>query len=202
VINDDVAVADSTFTAGRRGVRGTVLLEKIVGAAAESGMDIDGCEALARRVVANVRSMGAALTAPTVPHVGEPSFTLGEDEMELGVGIHAEPGRERVPVRSADEVVRTLLDAVLDDMPLAEHEKVLLFTNSMGGTPLIELYLAHGTAERLLAERGVVVERRLVGPYITSLEMQGMSLTLLRLDEESIEFWDAPVHTAALRWLR
>jgi dihydroxyacetone kinase-like protein len=200
VIDDDVAVKDSLYTAGRRGVGGTVLLEKVVGAAAERGVDLDGCEALARRVVAQVRSMGLALTACTVPHAGEPSFTLADDEMELGIGIHGEPGRRRVPVGSADEMVRALLDPILEDLPFGEGDRVLLFTNSMGGTPLIELYLAHGIAERLLAERGITVERRLVGPYVTSLEMQGMSLTLLKLDDELVELWDAPVHTPALRW--
>jgi dihydroxyacetone kinase-like protein len=200
VIDDDVAVKDSTFTAGRRGVGGTVLLEKIVGAAAERGADLDTLEALAKRVVANVRSMGLALTAPTVPHVGSPSFDLPDDEMEVGIGIHGEPGRERVPLESADGIVARLTDAVLTDLPFADGDRVLLFTNSMGATPLIELYLAHGIAERLFAERGVVVTRRLVGPYVTSLEMQGISLTVLKLDDELIELWDAPVHTAALRW--
>ncbi|MFD1150274.1 dihydroxyacetone kinase subunit DhaK [Saccharothrix hoggarensis] len=200
VIDDDVAVKDSLYTAGRRGVGGTVLLEKIVGAAAERGVDLDGCEALARRVVAQVRSMGLALTACTVPHAGEPSFTLADDEMELGIGIHGEPGRRRVKVESAEALVPALLDPILEDLPFGEGDRVLLFTNSMGGTPLIELYLAHGIAERLLAERGITVERRLVGPYVTSLEMQGMSLTLLKLDDEMVELWDAPVHTPALRW--
>ncbi|MGH3861219.1 dihydroxyacetone kinase subunit DhaK [Actinokineospora sp.] len=200
VIDDDVAVRDSTWTAGRRGVGGTVLLEKIVGAAAESGADLDTCERLARAVVGNVRSMGIALTAPTVPHVGEPSFTLAENEMEVGIGIHGEPGRSREPLADADAIVAALLDPILDDLPFAQESRVLLFTNSMGGTPLLELYLAHGIAERMLAERGITVERRLVGPFITSLEMQGMSLTLLRLDDELTALWDAPVHTAALRW--
>lgn len=202
VIDDDVAVQDSTFTAGRRGVGGTVLVEKIVGAAAEQGADLDTCEALARQVVANVRSMGMALTAPTVPHVGKPSFELADDEMEVGIGIHGEPGRERAPLENAEGIVTRLLEPILDDLPFREADEVLLFTNSMGGTPLLELYLAHGIAERLLAERGVTVARRLVGPYITSLEMQGMSLTLLKLDERMVELWDAPVHTAALRWGR
>ncbi|MCP2261040.1 dihydroxyacetone kinase, N-terminal domain [Streptoalloteichus tenebrarius] len=200
VIDDDVAVKDSTYTAGRRGVGGTVLLEKIVGAAAERGDDLDACEALARRVVANVRSLGMALTACTVPHVGEPTFTLAEDEMEIGIGIHGEPGRARVPLEPADGIVRRLVEGVVEDLPFVEGDRVLLFTNSMGGTPLVELYLAHGVAERLLAERGIRVERRLVGPYVTSLEMQGMSLTLLRLDDELTELWDAPVRTPALRW--
>lgn len=200
VIDDDVAVKDSTYTAGRRGVGGTVLLEKIVGAAAARGDDLDACERLAGTVVANVRSMGLALTAPTVPHVGSPSFELAEDEMEVGIGIHGEPGRERAPLEPADGIVRRLLDAVVTDLPYSSGDRVLLFTNSMGGTPLLELYLAHGIAERALAERGITVTRRLVGPLITSLEMQGMSLTLLKLDDELTELWDAPVHTPALRW--
>jgi dihydroxyacetone kinase-like protein len=177
-----------------------VPLEKIVGAAAERGVDLDGCEALARKVIGQVRSMGLALAAPTVPHAGEPSFTLGDDEIELGIGIHGEPGRRRVAIGTAEEMVRSLLDPIVDDLPFVEGDRVLLLTNSMGGTPLIELYLAHGIAERLLAERGIVVERRLVGPFVTSLEMQGMSLTLLKLDDDLVELWDAPVHTAALRW--
>ncbi|MFJ4100899.1 dihydroxyacetone kinase subunit DhaK [Amycolatopsis japonica] len=200
VIDDDVAVKDSTYTAGRRGVGGTVLLEKITGAAAERGDALDAVEALARKVIGQVRSIGVALTAPTVPHAGEPSFDLADDEIEFGIGIHGEPGIERTAVTTADELVARMVEAVVTDLPFAEGDKVLLFTNSMGGTPLVELYLAHGIAERLLAERGIVVERRLVGPYITSLEMQGMSLTLLKLDDELTELWDAPVNTPALRW--
>jgi dihydroxyacetone kinase-like protein len=202
IIDDDVAVKDSLYTAGRRGVGGTVLLEKIVGAAAERGADLDTVEAIARRVVANVRSMGMALTAPTVPHVGEASFDLPDDEMEVGIGIHGEPGRARMPVENADGIVTRLLEPIVEDLPFGEGDRVLLFTNSMGGTPLLELYVAHGIAERLLADRGIVVERRLVGPYVTSLEMQGMSLTLLKLDDELRELWDAPVSTVALRWGR
>ncbi|MEV0089658.1 dihydroxyacetone kinase subunit DhaK [Saccharopolyspora sp. NPDC050642] len=200
IVDDDVAVKDSTHTAGRRGVGGTVLVEKIVGAAAERGAGLDACEELAKRVVSQVRSMGMAVTSPTVPHVGQPSFDLAADEMEIGIGIHGEPGRARVPLTSADDIVRRLLEPILEDLPFAGGDDVLLFTNSMGGTPLLELYLAHGIAERLLAERGIRVRRRLVGPYITSLEMQGMSLTLLKLDDELTELWDAPVRTAALNW--
>ncbi len=200
VIDDDVAVKDSTYTAGRRGVGGTVLLEKLTGAAAERGDSLDAVEALAREVIGQVRSIGVALTAPTVPHAGEPSFDLADDEIEFGIGIHGEPGIEKTPALSADELVARMVEAVVSDLPFADGDKVLLFTNSMGGTPLVELYLAHGIAERLLAERGIVVERRLVGPYITSLEMQGMSLTLLKLDDELTELWDAPVNTPALRW--
>ncbi|WP_328449593.1 MULTISPECIES: dihydroxyacetone kinase subunit DhaK [unclassified Amycolatopsis] len=200
VIDDDVAVKDSTFTAGRRGVGGTVLLEKITGAAAERGDSLDAVTALAEKVIGQVRSIGVALTAPTVPHAGTPSFELADDEIEFGIGIHGEPGRERIPLEPADALVARLVEAVVSDLPFASGDRVLLFTNSMGGTPLVELYLAHGIAERLLAERGIVVERRLVGPYITSLEMQGMSLTLLKLDDELTALWDAPVNTAALRW--
>ncbi|SFS38518.1 dihydroxyacetone kinase subunit DhaK [Saccharopolyspora flava] len=200
VIDDDVAVKDSTHTAGRRGVGGTVMVEKIVGAAAARGDSLDACEQLARKVVSQVRSMGMALSAPTVPHAGQPSFELADDEMEIGIGIHGEPGRARVPMGTADEIVARLLDPILEDLPFTEGDEVLLFTNSMGGTPQLELYLAHGIAERLLAERGITVRRRLVGPYVTSLEMQGMSLTLLKLDDELTELWDAPVRTAALHW--
>jgi dihydroxyacetone kinase-like protein len=200
VIDDDVAVKDSTYTAGRRGVGGTVLLEKITGAAAERGDSLDAVTALARKVIGQVRSIGVALTAPTVPHAGTPSFDLGEGEVEFGIGIHGEPGRERIPLEPADALVARMVEAVVSDLPFASGDRVLLFTNSMGGTPLVELYLAHGIAERLLADRGIVVERRLVGPYITSLEMQGMSLTVLKLDDELTELWDAPVNTAALRW--
>ena len=200
VIDDDVAVKDSTFTAGRRGVGGTVLLEKLAGAAAQRGDNLDAVEALAKRVIANVRSMGLALTAPTVPHVGSPSFDLADDEIEVGIGIHGEPGRERVPLQPADSLVARLVEPVLSDLPFADGDRALLFTNSMGGTPPLELYLAHGIAEGLFADRGVAVVRRLVGPYITSLEMQGMSITALKMDDELTELWDAPVHTVALRW--
>lgn len=200
VVDDDVAVKDSTWTAGRRGVGGTVLLEKIVGAAAERGDDLASCAALAEQVNAQVRSMGLALTACTVPHAGEPSFTLGEDEMEMGVGIHGEPGRERVKLTSADEMVETMLSAIVEDLPFASGDDTLLFVNGMGGTPLIELYLAFNACAKYLRGKGINVTRSLVGNYITSLEMQGMSITLLKLDANMTELWDAPVHTAALRW--
>ncbi|WP_026455622.1 dihydroxyacetone kinase subunit DhaK [Saccharomonospora iraqiensis] len=200
VIDDDVAVSDSTFTAGRRGVGGTVLLEKIVGGASERGDTLDDVEAVARKVVDRVRSVGVALTAPTVPHVGEPSFELGPDEIEFGIGIHGEPGRERIPMENAETLVDRMVSAVATDLPLSGGDDVLLFTNSMGGTPPLETYLAHGIAERKLADRGVSVTRRLVGPYITSLEMQGLSITVLRLDRELADLWDAPVTTPALRW--
>ena len=200
VIADDVAVKDSTWTAGRRGVGGTVLVEKIAGAAAARGDDLAAVTAIAERVSSQVRSMGMALTPCTVPHSGEPSFTLADDEMEMGVGIHGEPGRERVKMATADEIVSTLLTAIVEDLPFESGSKTLLFVNGMGGTPQIELYLAYHSARKFLGERGIEVSRSLVGNYITSLEMQGMSITLLNLDDEMTELWDAPVHTVALRW--
>jgi dihydroxyacetone kinase-like protein len=155
---------------------------------------------IAERVNAQVRSMGMALTPCTVPHSGEPSFELADDEMEIGIGIHGEPGRERVKLAPADEIVAMLLDAVVEDLPYSGGDRVLLFVNGMGGTPLVELYLAYGAARAQLERRGIEVSRSLVGNYITSLEMQGMSITVLRLDDEFQQLWDAPVHTPALRW--
>ena len=184
VIADDVAVKDSTWTAGRRGVGGTVLVEKIAGAAAARGDDLAAVTAIAERVSSQVRSMGMALTPCTVPHSGEPSFTLADDEMEMGVGIHGEPGRERVKLAPADEIVATLLDSIVGDLPFESGANTLLFVNGMGGTPQIELYLAYHSARKYLADKGIEVTRSLVGNYITSLEMQGMSITLLKLDDE------------------
>jgi len=202
VISDDVAVEDSTYSAGRRGVGGTVPLEKITGAAAARGDDLARVTAVAHRVIANVRSMGMALTPCTVPHNGEPSFALADNEIEMGIGIHGEPGRRREKLRPAREIMADLLGAVTVDLPFSAGDKTFLMVSGMGGTPQIELYLAFGEATAWLAERGIEVTRSLVGNYITSLEMQGMSVTLLRLDDELTGLWDAPVHTAALRWGR
>jgi len=200
VINDDVAVEDSTYTAGRRGVGGTVLIEKLCGAAADAGHDLDELTDLAERCNDNVRSMGMALTSCTVPTAGEPTFDLGDDEMEIGIGIHGEPGRERKDIAPVDEVVEMLMEPIVSDLPFHEGDDVLLFVNSMGGTPLIELYIAYRKAADLAEAHGLNVVRNLVGPYITSLEMAGMSITMLRMDDDLIELWDAPVHTPALRW--
>ncbi|WP_277213460.1 dihydroxyacetone kinase subunit DhaK [Isoptericola croceus] len=200
LVNDDVAVEDSLYTAGRRGVAGTVAVEKIAGAAAARGDDLATVAELAERVVAGVRTMGVALTACTVPHVGRPGFDLADDEVEIGIGIHGEPGRHRVSASGATDITRRLVDPVVEDLDLAEGERVLLFVNGMGGTPLSELYVVYGRARELLAERGVEVTRSLVGSYVTSLEMQGASITVLRLDDELTELWDAPVRTPALRW--
>ena len=200
ITNDDVAVQDSLYTAGRRGVGVTVLAEKIVGAAAEEGKDLAAVAELCRRVNAEGRSMGMALTSCTVPAAGKPTFELGEQEMEIGIGIHGEPGRERLPLAPAREVVERLATPILDDLPFASGDRVLAFVNGMGGTPQIELYLVFNELKKLLDGRGVTIARNLVGSYITSLEMAGCSITLLRLDDEMIRLWDAPVLTAGLRW--
>jgi dihydroxyacetone kinase-like protein len=200
VTDDDVAVQDSLYTAGRRGVGITVLAEKIVGAAAEEGKDLATCAELCRRVNAEGRSMGMALTSCTVPAAGKPTFELGDDEMEIGIGIHGEPGRERMQLEPARDIVRRLAEPILEDLPYASGDRVLVFVNSMGGTPLLELYLVYNELRELLAGHGVEVARSLIGPYITSLEMAGCSITLLRMDDELIRLWDAPVHTPGLRW--
>jgi dihydroxyacetone kinase-like protein len=200
VIADDVAVQDSLYTAGRRGVGGTVLAEKIVGAAAEAGKDLAAVKELCERVNANVRSMGMALTSCTVPSAGKPTFEIGEDEMEIGIGIHGEPGRERRKLASADEITDTLATAVLDHLPFSSGDRVLAFVNGMGGTPLIELFIVYNRLAQICADRGLKIERNLVGNYITSLEMAGCSITLLKLDDEMVGYWDAPVHTPAMRW--
>ena len=200
IVNDDVAVEDSTWTAGRRGVGLTVLMEKIVGAAAEEGRSLKECADLARKVNGQGRSMGMALTSCTVPHVGKPSFDLPEDEMEIGIGIHGEPGRHRIKLEPADKITEMLLEPVVEDLPYKEGDEVLLFVNSMGGTPLIELYIVYRKAMELLEAKGIKVVRNLIGPYITSLEMAGMSITLLKMDEDLKKLWDAPVKTAGMRW--
>ncbi len=200
VIADDVAVQDSLYTAGRRGVGGTVLAEKIVGAAAEAGADLATVTRICQKVQDNVRSMGMALTSCTVPQAGKPTFELGEDEMEIGIGIHGEPGRTRMKLASANEITEMLATPILDDLPFQRGDSVLAFVNGMGGTPLIELYVVFNALARLLADRGIGIGRSLVGSYITSLEMAGCSITLLRLDDELTRLWDAPVKTPALRW--
>jgi dihydroxyacetone kinase-like protein len=199
VVNDDVAVENSTWTAGRRGVGGTVMVEKIAGASADRGDDLDKVLEIATRVNDNVRSMGMALTACTVPHAGKPSFDLGEDEIEIGIGIHGEPGRHRVPMAPADQITEMLVAPILEDMKPEAGSKVLLFVNGMGGTPEAELYIVYNHARKLLTDAGLEVARSLVGNYITSLEMQGCSITVLKLDDELTELWDAPVLTPALR---
>jgi dihydroxyacetone kinase-like protein len=226
LVDDDVAVKDSLFTAGRRGVAGALVVEKIAGAAAAAGWPLEAVAAAARRANAASRSLGMALTSCTVPAVGRPTFSLGDDEIEIGVGIHGEPGRRRMNMARLDEIVAILLEEIMGDglyervertwdpeagewreqtvasPPLAAGDRVLLLVNGMGGTPLAELYAVYGAAARLCAGYGLAVARSLVGAYVTSLEMAGCSITLTRMDDELLRLWDAPVHTAALRWGR
>lgn len=224
LVDDDVAVKDSLFTAGRRGVGGTVIVEKVAGAAAEAGYDLDQCTALARKVSQNARSMGMALTSCVVPSKGSPTFKLDKDEIELGIGIHGEPGQKRMKMITADEITQLLASEILDDGPYSRvvrewdrnlgdwvektlvdepfqaGDEVIAFVNSMGGTPIAELYTIYRHLAHICAERKIGIARNLIGPYITSLEMQGCSITLVKVDDEILRFWDAPVHTAALRW--
>lgn len=199
IIADDVAVEDSTYTAGRRGTGVTVLVEKIVGAAAEQGRDLAELAALARRVAGAGRSMGIALTSATLPASGKPTFDLSEADMEVGVGIHGEPGRRRVPLGSAHEIAQMLVEPILADHDFT-GAPALVMLNGMGATPLIELYLMFGEVAALLKKAGIRVARSLVGNYVTSLDMAGCSVTVLRADDEFLELWDAPVNTTALRW--
>ena len=201
VVNDDVAVQDSLYTAGRRGVGLTVLLEKLVGAAAEQGRSLDEVVALAEKVNAEGRSMGMALTSCTVPAAGKPTFDLPEDQMEIGIGIHGEPGRHRVPLASAKEIAEMLVEPILGDLSFGDSPTIVML-NGMGGTPLIELYLMYGEVASILEQHGVTVARSLVGNYITSLDMAGCSVTVLRADDELVSLWDAPVETSGLRWGR
>ena len=200
VINDDVAVQDSLYTAGRRGVGATVLAEKICGAAAARGYDLGRVAAVARQVNASARSMGMALSPCTVPAAGKPNFVLADDEIEMGVGIHGEPGRRRMPLMPAAESVAHMTEAILADLPFRAGDRVIAMLNGMGGTPLLELYLVYGELERQLRGRQITVARRIVGNYITSLDMAGCSITLLQADDELLSLWDDPVLTPALRW--
>jgi len=200
VTDDDVAVQDSLYTAGRRGVGSTVLAEKVCGAAAEEGRSLQEVTDVCKKVKNWGRSMGMALTSCTVPHAGKPTFDLPEDEMEIGIGIHGEPGRERMKIKPADEITAMLMEPILNDIPFKAGEEVLLFVNSMGGSPLIELYIVYRKAHEIAEKHGLKVVRNLIGPYITSLEMAGCSITVLKMDEDLKKLWDAPVNTPGLRW--
>jgi dihydroxyacetone kinase-like protein len=200
VTDDDVAVQDSLYTVGRRGVGVTVLVEKIAGAAAEQGRGLSEVADVARKVNASGRSMGMALTSCTVPAAGQPTFDLPEDQIEVGIGIHGEPGRRRVPLAPASDIADLLVEPILADLEFTGGDGVLAFVNGMGGTPLIELYLMFHEVDKILGKAGVTVARSLVGSYITSLDMAGCSVTLLKLDDEMLRLWDAPVKTPALRW--
>ena len=202
IVNDDVAVQNSTYTTGRRGVAGTLIVEKIVGAAAERGAKLAELKALGDAVNKATASMGVALTSCTVPAAGKPTFQIGADEMEMGVGIHGEPGRRRVKLASADDIAAELTGAILKDLSLNPGQRAILLVNGFGGTPLLELYLMVNATRKILAGAGVKVVRHLTGPFVTSLEMAGCSITVSAVDDASLALWDAPVHTAALRWGR
>ncbi|MEU1269545.1 dihydroxyacetone kinase subunit DhaK [Streptomyces sp. NPDC005799] len=200
LVDDDVAVQDSSFTAGRRGTGATVFVEKIAGSLAEQGADLATVAEMAKRVNAASRSFAVALTACTTPASGKPGFDLPEDEMEVGVGIHGEPGRRREKLRPAKEIAATALEAILADQPLAAGDETIVMVNGLGGTPLIELYVVFKEVAAVLAGNGVVVARNLVGNYVTSLDMAGVSITVCKADVDMLSLWDAPVNTPALRW--
>ncbi|RWM09613.1 MAG: dihydroxyacetone kinase subunit DhaK [Mesorhizobium sp.] len=200
VTNDDVAVENSSYTTGRRGVAGTLVVEKILGAAAEQGMALPQLKALGDRVNGATRSMGVALTSCTVPAAGKPTFEIGDSEMEFGVGIHGEPGRRRDALKSADAIAEEICTAITGDLGERAKGPALLFINGFGATPSMELYLMYNSARKIFERSGVTVARSLVGSYVTSLDMAGCSITLAMLDDETTALWDAPVHTAALRW--
>ena len=200
VINDDVAVKDSLYTAGRRGVGSTVLAEKICGAAAERGDNLITVANLCRKVNDHGRSMGMALTSCTLPSAGRPTFDIEDDQIEIGIGIHGEPGRERISLKTAAEIIEMMAEAVINDLPFKSGDQVIAMVNGMGGTPLLELYLVYHELDKICGAKGIAIARRLVGNYITSLEMAGCSITLLKADDELLELWDAPVHTPGLRW--
>ncbi|UAL31496.1 dihydroxyacetone kinase subunit DhaK [Nocardioides rotundus] len=200
VTQDDVAVQDSLYTVGRRGVGVTVFVEKLAGAAAEEGRDLQAVAGVAQAASDAGRSMGMALTSSTVPSAGSPTFEIGDEEMEMGIGIHGEPGRTRMPLAPAGEVAAMLTEPVVDDLGVGRGDLVVAMLNGMGGTPLLELYLMYGEVATILDKAGITVARNLVGDYITSVEMAGCSLTLMRADDEMLRLWDAPVKTPGLRW--
>ena len=200
VTDDDVAVKDSLYTAGRRGVGVTVLAEKLCGAAAEQHRSLKEVADVCRKAKSLGRTMGMALTSCTVPHAGKPTFDLPEDQMEIGIGIHGEPGRTRMALKSADEITEMLMEPIISDIPYKAGDEVLMFVNGLGGTPLIELYIIYRKAHEIATKHGLKVVRNLVGPFITSLEMAGTSITLLKMDDDMIKLWDAPVKTPGLRW--
>jgi phosphoenolpyruvate---glycerone phosphotransferase subunit DhaK len=199
VVNDDVAVEDSTYTTGRRGIAGTVFVHKIAGALAEQGATLEEVEAVANKVVKNVRSMGMALTPCTVPAAGKPGFELGENEIEIGMGIHGEPGIEKTQIQSADEIAQILLEKILDDLKLEENDKVAVMINGLGATPLMELYIMNKKVSEILKEKNIHVHETFVGEFMTSLEMAGCSVSLLKLDDQLIELLDAQADTIAFK---
>ena len=200
IVNDDVAVEDSTYTTGRRGVAGTMIVEKTVGSLAETGASLDECKIFGDHVNKMTASMGVAFTSCTVPAAGKPTFDIGSDEMEFGVGIHGEPGRKREKIKTANEITSELMGAILEDLKPSNNQEVLLHANGFGGTPLMELYLLFNSAKKILDQNNIKVTRSLVGNFTTSLDMAGGSLTVAKLDDKIVQHWDSPVHTPAMRW--
>lgn len=198
--SDDCAVVNSTYTEGRRGVAGTVIIEKCVGSLAEAGASLQACKALGDKINSRMASIGVAFTSCTVPAAGRPTFDINDTEIEMGVGIHGEPGRKREAMREADSIVKEMVDAILADLSPTKGSKALLLVNGLGATPLMELYLIYNTAEKLLEQHGIQVERSLVGNYTTAVDMAGASITVCLLDDEIQLHWDSTVHTPALRW--
>ena len=200
IVNDDVAVEDSTYTTGRRGVAGTMIVEKTVGSLAETGASLDECKIFGDHVNKMTASMGVAFTSCTVPAAGKPTFDIGSDEMEFGVGIHGEPGRKREKIKTANEITSELMGAILEDLKPSNNQEVLLHANGFGGTPLMELYLLFNSAKKILDQNNIKVTRSLIGNFTTSLDMAGGSLTVAKLDDKIVQHWDSPVHTPAMRW--
>ena len=200
IVNDDVAVEDSTYTTGRRGVAGTMIVEKTVGSLAETGASLDECKNFGDHVNKMTASMGVAFTSCTVPAAGKPTFDIGSDEMEFGVGIHGEPGRKREKIKTANEITSELMGAILEDLKPSNNQEVLLHANGFGGTPLMELYLLFNSAKKILDQNNIKVSRSLIGNFTTSLDMAGGSLTVAKLDDKIVQHWDSPVHTPAMRW--
>jgi dihydroxyacetone kinase-like protein len=199
ITNDDVAVKDSTWTVGRRGIAGTIFIHKIAGAAAEAGLDLAAVQKVGERVIANVRSMGLALSPCTVPAAGKPGFTLGDDELEIGLGIHGEPGVYKGKIKSADALVEELLDKILTDNPVKSGEEVALLVNGLGATPLMELFIANRKAHEILTKKGIKIHSTNVGNFMTAIEMAGFSLSVLKLDAETKKYLDAAANTIAWR---
>ena len=200
IVNDDVAVEDSTYTTGRRGVAGTIIVEKTVGSLAETGASLEECKTFGEHVNKMTASMGVAFTSCTVPAAGKPTFDIGIDEMEFGVGIHGEPGRKREKIKTADEITSELLGAILEELKPNHNQEVLLHINGFGGTPLMELYLLFNSSKKILDQKNIKISRSLVGNFTTSLDMAGGSITITKLDQKIIKHWDSPVHTPSLRW--
>lgn len=200
IIEDDVAVKDSLYTTGRRGIGATVFFEKICGASAEKGDNLDKVIEYANYCKENARSMGMALTSCTVPAAGKPTFNISDDEIEMGIGIHGEPGIERIKIKNANEIAEIMMEKICNDIPYKNGDEVICMVNGMGGTPLMELYILYNSVEEIAKNKGIKIDRNLVGNYVTSIDMAGASISLMKTNNDILKLWDYPVNTAALRW--